>query len=428
MYSYPHKTAYRSLSGTGAVRERLTQLDCNELYVHVPFCRDKCGYCNLFSVPMSDKALLERYCDAVCNQFREWGLEGRRFRALTIGGGTPLLLPESQLARLLSLTGAGSDICVETSPGETTRTKLGLLRDFGVRRVSIGVQSFDGAALDAIGRVPASPRVAHDALSLLKEFGFPCLNIDLIYGIPGQSLPNLLATLREALCYLPEEIFLYPLYIRRGTPIYERRRGVGNAASDETDIDGVGRDASVCAFAQYVAARDFIIGEGYTQVSMRRFALRRPEGKQSCGFEDMVGLGCGARSYLGDLHCCTPFALGQARAQALIESYMALPAEVPLSHGYLMDAEEQRRRYVIKNLLHCAGLPLGEYRQRFGSEAEQDYPLLGRLCSRGLAEQMGTANADRICLTPRGLSLSDRIGPLFISRKVRERMDAWTEG
>ena len=112
-------------------------------------------------------------------------------------------------------SGTERELAIETAPNQTSREKLQILKQAGATRVSMGIQSFSDQELQALGRQHQA-RKAREALALLKSFGFPCINVDFIYGIPGQTIESLLTSLTEALAFEPDEIFLYPLYLKHG--------------------------------------------------------------------------------------------------------------------------------------------------------------------------------------------------------------------
>lgn len=215
MYSYPHKTAYRPLEGVSLEdRAGLLADRENEWYIHLPFCESKCGYCNLFSVAGADPALIEAYLDRVeiqASQYREMFERQEKmpvFSSLTVGGGTPLLLSPAQLQRMFSIVKRTApmtekpEIIVETAPNQTTEEKLALLRENGVTRVSIGVQSFLDSELLTMGRRHRAAQ-AEKALELMKQTGFDCVNLDLIYGVPGQTKESFLFSVAKAVSFEP---------------------------------------------------------------------------------------------------------------------------------------------------------------------------------------------------------------------------------
>ena len=483
MYSYPHKTAYRPLTGIrlSEYADRFSGPG-HSVYLHIPFCQTKCGYCNLFSVTGAGADEMEMYLDAVERQLGQYRriLEpaGARFSDFTIGGGTPLLLTAAQLERVFSMTEAYLDfeenrsIVIETAPNQTDKEKLRLLKDRGVTRVSMGIQSFCGRELETLGRGHSTEK-ALEALELLLSFGFACVNVDFIYGIPGQQTRSLLESLKKAVSFGPQEIFLYPLYIKHGAGL-EKKLGAGMVLEPEN------------AYSQYREASSFLRSEGYRQDSMRRFVRCREKclgggasvGRQSgsadgsvfsdrctgsgalaercadgsvfsdnctgsralaercaksgsddrtfseCGFGSSLALGCGGRSYVGDLHFCTPYAITRQDCLKELRAYENTRDFTAVTHGIILSSEEQRRRYVIRHLLIRPGLDTNRYRKHFGSDALEDFPLLSEWIGKGyLAYEK--KEADWLSLTDAGLGLSDYLGPQLMSRQIREKMTEW---
>ena len=238
MYSYPHKTAYRHLDGI-SLEDYASCLagPGHGLYLHLPFCRTKCGYCNLFSVTglEQDPLQIDRYLEAVRRQSLQYQelLKPYQtgFSEVVIGGGTPLLLTEEQLKKVFELLEMHApcaddrELVIETAPNETSREKLKILKAAGVTRVSMGIQSFSSEELGTLRRRHSAEK-AREALTLLKEYGFLCINVDFIYGIPGQTVDSLLASLKEAVLFAPDEIFLYPLYVKHGAGLEQDRKSV----------------------------------------------------------------------------------------------------------------------------------------------------------------------------------------------------------
>ena len=413
MYSYPHKTAYGPLEGID-LNDYLCRLskEENSLYFHIPFCQSKCGYCNLFSVTGQSEPFMAQYVDAMerqAQQLSEVLPEDVLFSDLTLGGGTPLMLPEKQLERIFEIArkymgfeeGKG-DTIVETSPSQTTAEKISILKDHGVTRISMGIQSFFDSELKTLNRSHRTAEVKQ-ALAILKQASFPCVNLDLIYGIPGQTVETLLDSARQAVSYEPEELFVYPLYIKKGTFLASK-----DVIQPET------------TYEMYLSLREYLRREGYEPFSMRRFGKRgniRQTG--SCGFDNTISIGCGGRSYIGNLHFCTPFAVRQSRCLELLKDYMNQKDFLTVKHGYILSGEEQKRRYVIKNILFGRGVDTQEYKDKFGSEVEKEFPVVSEWLRQGYAIR----DRERIGLTERGFSLSDFLGPMLISDEVREKME-----
>jgi coproporphyrinogen III oxidase-like Fe-S oxidoreductase len=385
--------------------------------LHVPFCENRCGYCNLLSLSGAESELISGYLDAVARQAERvrGALCDARFVRLAIGGGTPTLLAPPALerllataARVLGTSAAAVPASVEVSPATATPDRLIRLRQFGIGRLSIGVQTFDPHEAARLGR-PQSQELVEQALHAIRAIGFPVLNVDLMYDIPGQTAESWGQSLRAALAWRPEEIFLYPLYVR---PLTALATCVGQNETWRRDA--------------YRMGRDLLLHEGYQQVSMRMFRAPHATAQDNppyCCLEDgMVGLGCGARSYTRMLHYSTPYAVGRGPVRELIERFAARTSDFFdwVDYGVELDAEDQRRRYVVLGLLECQGLARDSYAARFGSDPVVDLPELKELAEEGLME----IAADCLRLTPRGLAHSDTIGPRLYSRKVRDLMES----
>lgn len=422
MYSYPHKTAYRPLAGiffedyAGALAGA-----ANSLYLHIPFCQSRCGYCNLFSVCGQEQGDIDRYLDAVQRQLLQYreplSAVGASFSDFTIGGGTPLLLSEKQLARIFVRIRRALSfeknvrVAIETAPNQTSQEKVSFLKEMGVDRISIGIQSFSDRELAALRRNHRA-NDARRALDLLAASDFPCLNLDLIYGIPGQTASSLLESLKEALKFCPEELFLYPLYVKPGTLLEKESGQVLNP------------DAM---YRQYLEASAYLISQGYRQDSMRRFV--RGKGCREyadCGFGTSLALGCGGRSYLGELHFCTPYAVGQRDCLRQLRAFEETEDFCRIIHGFLLSDEEQKRRYVIRHLLIRPGLSQEQYRKRFQTEVLEDFLILESWMQQGFLVRTGKERPDDyLALTDSGMGLSDYLGPQLISPEVQAKMQEW---
>jgi oxygen-independent coproporphyrinogen III oxidase len=420
-YAYPHKTAYRPICPTVSLPD-VWQAEPREslfLYLHVPFCEMRCGFCNLFTYARPSDELVTAYLGAIgrnAKRVRE-ALPDARFARCAIGGGTPTYLNANALESLLDIaeTVMGAElpaipVSVEVSPETVDESRLEVLRRRGVDRISIGVQSFFEVETSQVGR-PQRRAIVERALDLIRRAGFPTLNIDLIYGLPGQTVARWLESLRAALQYSPEELYLYPLYVRPLT-------GLGNSSKNWADIRP----------ACYHEGVAFLRSRGFSQLSMRMFQAAGtpvPAGPVYCCQEDgMVGIGCGARSYTRTLHYATEYAVGARGVREIIADYVARPdsAFARADYGFALDADEQRRRYVIQSLLTREGLGLAAYQRRFGSNVLDDFQQLAELTEKELA----TSDAACLSLTDTGLAHSDLIGPWLYSDSVRGLMTAYS--
>ncbi|MCE9667155.1 STM4012 family radical SAM protein [Myxococcus stipitatus] len=411
LYGYPHKTAYRpftpalSLESVWAEERR----DALFLYFHVPFCEMRCGFCNLFTAAGPKQDVVDGYLAALEREARRVkdALGPAGFARMAVGGGTPTLLDVAGLHRVFDLAALlGADapaipVSVEVSPETVDVEKLRALRARGTDRVSMGIQSFIEAEVASVKRPQQTAQVLA-ALDLIRSVDFPTLNLDLIYGMEGQTVESFLYSLREALRFRPEELYLYPLYVRPLTFLGKKAR-----AWDDLRL------------SLYRAGRDFLRAEGYTQVSMRMFrASHAPDAGgpvYRCQEDGMVGLGCGARSYTGQVHYSSEYAVGSREVRSIISAYSARTTESfgEVGYGFRLDGDERRRRYMLLSLL-ADGVDPVAYRERFCSEVLEDFPELVELEAHGLARRDGAA----LRLTEAGVERSDLIGPWLHSERV----------
>ncbi|MDZ5455830.1 STM4012 family radical SAM protein [Azohydromonas lata] len=421
-YSYPHKSAYRALIEPRALDAVWAMQDRSALfaYVHVPFCTMRCGFCNLFAMAQPDDALVSAYVDAVLRQMQVMHrvLGERRFARLALGGGTPSFLTAAQLERLyagaqrwLGIDLAATPSGIEVSPETVTRERLQVCRAMGVRRVSMGIQSFSDAEMRALAR-PQQNRVVAEAIVEIRRAGFEVMNLDLIYGIAGQTPASWLASLDSALAFAPEELYLYPLYVRAQT-------GLGKLSIRQGDAGGDDWRQML-----YTVACKRLRDAGYRRISMRMF--RAPHAPQDegpvycCQDDGMVGLGAGARSYTRTLHWSTGYAIERSATRHIVEDFIAHDEArfAHATHGFELDGEEQRRRYVIQSLLTEPGLSRAAYAQRFGTPCLSDLPQLQELTALELAHDDGKL----LALNDRGIAYADTIGPWLASAQVQDLM------
>jgi oxygen-independent coproporphyrinogen-3 oxidase len=418
-YAYPHKMAYQAIEPSLPLKDLWAGEDRSALflYAHLPFCEVRCGFCNLFTTTGARTPDVDRYLQALdqhAEQVQEALGSGAQFARGAVGGGTPTFLNLEELERLFRTLNRfawneAMPLAMEMSPGTVTPEKMALLRERGVTRASLGVQSFLETETRTLGR-PQKPAQAREALAVIKQSGFPVMNIDLIYGMQGQTPRSLEVSLEEALGFAPQEIYLYPLYVRPLTGLHR----IGREPLDER-MDLLRH------------AVDFLGNRGWRQVSMRLF--RAPdylpqEGPVYCCQEDgMVGLGAGARSYTARWHYSTEYGVSQNRVREILQQYVDTPAE---RHGYAdygceLAPEEQQRRHLIKSVLRADGLVHEEWMNRFHEPALELYPRLAEL----LDEKALVDTGDALVPTRRGLELSDVIGPWLFSDAMKARMESF---
>ncbi|MDE6214288.1 MAG: radical SAM protein, partial [Lachnospiraceae bacterium] len=206
--------------------ERGTGVRDLSLYIHIPFCRQKCLYCDFLSAPVSDREM-DSYVNLLCREIQKQSIFYREHRVMSVffGGGTPSLLPAERIGGILRQiqscfsVAEEAEITIECNPGTVTGEKLENHITYGINRISIGLQSTDDEELARIGRI-------HDYAAFLetyrlaREAGFQNINIDLMAGLPGQSVDSYRRTLERVTALEPEHISAYSLILEEGTPLY----------------------------------------------------------------------------------------------------------------------------------------------------------------------------------------------------------------
>jgi oxygen-independent coproporphyrinogen-3 oxidase len=419
VYSYPHKTSYRDFEHPVSLEQAWMDEEKQTLflYVHIPFCEMRCGYCNLFTTSNPEKALVDTYLLTLhrhtCAAANFLGSEFN-FEQVAIGGGTPTYLSPEQLHQLFTtlsveLSLRSKNISIEVSPKTADKERLAVLTQHGATRISIGVESFNKTELHALGR-PQSNNLVEEALLRIRDTGVACLNIDLIYGSTAHTPQNWRYSLDQALSYQPEELFIYPLYIRPLT-------GLGNKQH---------RHFEDHRMKAYFDARDCLLNMGYLQTSMRKFVredVLGHQGQYHCQEDGMIGLGAGARSYTQTLHYSSHYAVKKRQINHIISQYNQYSKD-DLSYacyGYLLNREDQCRRFALLGLLQTQGLERRGYEHRFGKDPLADLPELNLLETF----KLGVINKERIQLNEKGIAYSDLIGNWLFSDRVRSRMEKW---
>ena len=421
-YAYPHKTSYRPLDPPVTFRTawETENRDSLFLYVHIPFCEMRCGFCNLFTSIGPEQDFIDATMAAIERQSNQVAdlVEPDQVTLAAFGGGTPSFLrtPElvkmfDQLASTWSVDWADTPTSFEISPGTVDREKLAALKQVGISRISMGVQSFVKHDLKAMAR-PQKATEVEQACGWINELGFDTFNLDLIYGTANQTAGNWLHSLEQAVEHGPNELYLYPLYVRALT-------GLGRT----------GRQAGDHRRELYRLARDYLTSVGFVQQSMRLFrraSTTQPSSMDSvdysCQEDAMVGLGPGARSYTSALHYSSEYAVKRSGVDSIIDRFNRQQDFSTIDYGIRLDIEEQHRRYVIKSLLRSPGLDEAAFHRAFDLDPIEALPQLVELEQLGLAEH---SQPNQLVLTPLGMEYSDTIGPWLYSAAVNAQMDTF---
>lgn len=374
------------------------------LYIHVPFCVRKCQYCAFTSCPVNE-GKVSIYIEALC---REMGIragmlspEERKVETVYIGGGTPTCLSVKDLRAVFEALHhhfeiePGAEVSVEANPGTVDREKLSTLKKYGAGRISIGVQACRSELLELLGRVHSFGE-AVSTLHLARDAGFENINLDLIFGIPGQSLEQWQECLNRAADLNPEHISAYGLHLEEGTPLFEMARG-GRVEACPEDLEA----------DMYQYLTECLKGRGYIHYEISNFALPGRFCRHNLRYwhnRHYLGMGPAAHSFMAGRRFSneTDIDLYSEKLSAGI---------LPQCREEKSDLENEMSETVFLGLRLLEGLDKREFSRRFGKEVDEVYgDRIVRLAGLGLIE----ADERRLFLTGKGLLLGNMVFSEFI--------------
>ncbi len=376
---------------TPSAQHRTPKTTLRHLYLHIPFCARICPYCAFYK-ERADPALTSRFCEAV---LRELALANERFdlrpETIFFGGGTPTALSTAQLEGLLAGFRSILDLSaltewtIEANPGSVSPRKAALLRESGVTRVSLGVQSWDDGLLQLLGREHNAAQ-AEESFRILRAAEIPSLNLDLMFGLPGQTLAQWEDTLARTVALQPDHISAYCLTYEEDTEFFLRRARGEYRPDIETDA------------RFFETTMRMLEAGGYRQYEISNYARAGHESAHNRGYwsgADYLGLGPSAFSTI-DL------ARGQNVADYRIYTDRILAGESALATTEPLTAEMKRAEQIALSLRTRWGVPV-EWLQAWPSEREE-FVALGLLCPK----------AEHFVLTTKGKLLADTVAAAFV--------------
>jgi oxygen-independent coproporphyrinogen III oxidase len=356
------------------------------LYVHLPFCAHRCGYCDFVTV-VGRRAQHGTYVDALLAELAlEGGVLADRLDTVFLGGGTPTFTERDELARLLVALPEADELTVEANPETVTPELASLLRDSGVNRVSLGAQSFRPHLLEVLER-KARPEDVRRAVYLLRDAGFDNISLDLLYGIPGQSTTDLDADLADALALGPEHLSCYELEAKPGTRFTHAHGDELERQADAMEgyFETVVETLTRAGYRWYETA-NFCVGS-------ERAAGRDLRAQHNLGYwrgRDYLGVGIGAVSTVAGI---------RKRNRPSLAAYVSAlrtGTQAPAADVEVLDPETVRRERLM------LGLRLDEPLTLVGLDGVLDRDALHRLTEQGLVEIAADIGACHLRLTRRG--------------------------
>jgi oxygen-independent coproporphyrinogen-3 oxidase len=360
------------------------------LYIHIPFCIKKCAYCDFLSFPYNENLAI-KYVDALC---KELDLKKDFFKPLKtiyIGGGTPSILPNKSFKQIFEYLRnnfeflPSAEITVEANPGTINETLLDTLAEFGVNRLSIGVQSFNDNELKVLGRIHNSED-AIKAIALAQEKGFSNFSIDLMYGIPNQTLESWKDSLLKAVTYTPAHISTYELTPEKGTPLHAQLIAQQIKMPDEEII-----------LSMYDYTINYFSNNGYKHYEISNFAIPKFEcihnlNYWNCG--EYVSAGLGAHSFINKIRSKNIEDLNKYIEQINNE-------KIPETETLKITQSEAKEEFIFLGLRKIEGISIAKAK-------ELGLDILNASEKLVKAGYLETTN-DNIRLTKKGLVISNTV-------------------
>ena len=420
VYMYPPRQAYGPVDGNEldiAIARSLARPGAFDLYLHFPFCRQICSFCNLYAVVARERGVFERYVDALLHEAQTYAplLLGKPVDTVYLGGGTPSQLPADLIAALLTgmerLYGFDRrevpEVALEVAPDTVDPDRLAAFRAVGINRVNLGVQTGDALEMRLIGR-------RHDgelplaAASAALEAGFDNVCVDLIYGLAGQTEQSWRESVNRVIELGPPTVCAYALTLRPRTGYAAR----GYASLDHRE-----------QLKRYDYVHHALVAAGYAQQTHVRWA-RGPNGgyRQKANhwaLSNIVGLGAGARGYLWECDYRNGYSV-RHRMPVLTEWFRRVEANGHgRTDGFVMDHDERVRKATILGL-HQLDRP--RFASMLGCDVTERFgPELAALAALRLVE----IDSDSVTLTEEGMRHRDVLVQAFFSSRVRANLAAF---
>ncbi len=369
------------------------------LYVHIPFCRKKCAYCDFPSYAGKEEVIPE-YMEALKSEIGYISslYERPQVETVYVGGGTPTLLGGSDIRSLFDTLRKDFDvkrdaeISVEANPGTVTAEKLQVLKGCGVNRMSLGVQSFNNEHLKKLGRI----HLAHEAVEafeMIRATGFKNVNLDLIFALPGESRKDWANSLDKAIALKPEHISVYNLQLEEGTPLHAEKMEGGLLLPDEDE-----------ELEMFKSAIDKLQKNGYVHYEISNFAKKGFECEHNIAYwtmKDYIGISAGAHSYINGVRIeNTPYL-----DKYIAGNFAAIKSE------HVNTKKENMEETVFLGLRLLKGFHLNDFTGKFGISFREIYRKeIAELTDEGLLEIDGK----NVKLTEKGLFLANEVFRRFL--------------
>ncbi|MBR4034938.1 MAG: radical SAM family heme chaperone HemW [Clostridia bacterium] len=336
------------------------------LYIHIPFCKSKCDYCDFCSFVPNNKGVVEHYTDALILQMEDWSSRCRNYNidSVYIGGGTPTYLDIRRVARIIDAiysnfkVDKNAEFTIECNPATADYEYLKKLRRLGVNRLSIGCQSAHAGELKALGRIHSYEQFV-DCFKDAREAGFDNISVDLMYGIPEQTEQSFIETLTAVSSLGPDHISLYALKIEESTPF--------SAMRDRLPLPG-----EEAEFAMYTHAVEYLATRGYERYEISNFCREGAASLHNLKYwhcDEYLGLGASAHSYFEDERFSTTRVV-----RDYIDGLEIIGTDINIvASSEKIDSAECMDEYVMLGMRLADGIVTADFEKRFNTPFAEKY-------------------------------------------------------
>ena len=373
------------------------------LYVHLPFCRSKCPYCDFNSYPLPEKQIIKNYIHALYEEIDIYSkkLKNVLLKSIYFGGGTPTVFSGFEINNLLNYCKSNFkidnaiEITIEANPGTINRKKIEILFQSGINRISLGGQSFNDRILKRIGRIHSSEDIIRSYFQA-REAGFCNINLDIIYALPDQSLKDLKTTLLKAVDLRPEHISIYGLTISPGTKFYlDAQKNLLNLPSEDIE------------FEMFRWAINYLKKNDYEHYEISNFALPRKRSVHNQIYWNnlpYLGIGAGAFSYING------YRYGNIKKPAEYIRRLS-KGKLPIEQGERLSLKKKMSETIILWLRTRDGVNYEKFHQRFKTNLHQLFGLqIEELKKSKLIEE----DTYSFRLSEKGIFLANKVFEEFI--------------
>lgn len=384
------------------------------IYVHIPFCKKKCNYCDFISYSNKINEI-ERYVDKVRQEINSYNLEEYNVTTIYIGGGTPSYIDSKYIYDILQEIKIklknnkthfeDIEVTIEVNPGTVTEEKLKTYKELGINRLSIGLQSTNNELLEQIGRIHKYEEFLN-TYQLAREVGFKNINIDLMIGLPNQNIENIKEDLLKIKKLNPEHVSIYSLIIEEGTPIEKQLRS-GKIQLPDEELER----------QMYWYVKNTLELNGYKHYEISNFAKEGKESKHNLNCweqKEYIGIGVAAHSYLEGIrysntenfekYLQAEFKCNKMKEKELEKNQIRIVEEV-------QDLESKKKEFMLLGLRKIEGVKISEFKEKF---IQNPIYLYRKRLDKLVKENLIRIEGDFIRLTNRGLDLANLVWEEFV--------------